>query len=55
MLKVCKGNVNYKLRNCKEKVKGAFWKSYDNYFTSLFAYNKLVKYWQAGNELEVRS
>lgn len=44
MLRVGKGNVKSKLRNCKEKVEVTFWKSYDNYFTSLFAYNKLVKY-----------
>lgn len=43
MLKASKGNVNRKLRNCKEKVKVVFWKSCDNYFTSLSTYNKLVK------------
>lgn len=55
MLKVCKRNVKSKLRNYKEKVKVIFWKDYNDYVTSLFAYNKLVKYWQAGNELETES
>lgn len=52
MLKTSKGNVNCKLRKYKKKVKVTFWKSYDNYLTSLSAYNKLIKYWQAGNKLE---
>ena len=50
MLKVGKGNVNRKLRNCKEKVEGIFWKTCNNYLTSLFTY-KLIKYWRAGNKL----
>lgn len=44
MLRVGKGNVKSRLRKYKEKVKATFWKSCDNYFTSLFAYNKFVKY-----------
>ena len=58
MFKLGKRNVKSKLRDCKEKVKVAFWKSYDNYFTSLSTYNKLVKLasWKrAGNELEAES
>lgn len=43
MLRVGKRNVKNKLRDCEEKVKVTFWKSYDNYFTSLSIYNKLVK------------
>lgn len=55
MLKVRKENVKNGLRKCKEKVKTTLWKSYDNYLTSLSAYNKLIKYWQAGNKLQAVS
>lgn len=51
MLKARKESVKNGLRKCKEKVKTTLWKSYDNYFTSLSVYNKLIKYWQAGNKL----
>lgn len=51
MLKARKGNVKNGLRKYKEKVKTTFWKSYDNYLTSLSAYNKLIKYRQAENKL----
>lgn len=51
MLKVRKESVKNGLRKYKEKVKTTLWKSYDNYFTSLSAYNKLIKYWQAENKL----
>ena len=51
MLKVRKENVKNGLRKYKEKVKTTLWKSYNNYLTSLSAYNKLIKYWQAGNKL----
>lgn len=51
MLKVRKENVKNRLRKCKEKVKTTFWKSYNNYLTSLSTYNKLIKYWQAENKL----
>lgn len=51
MLKARKENVKNGLRKCKEKVKTTFWRNYDNYFTSLSAYNKLIKYWQAENKL----
>lgn len=51
MLKAREKNVNRKLRKCKEKVKITFWKSYDNYLTSLSIYNRLVKRWQAENKL----
>lgn len=55
MLKIGKRNVNCKLRDCKEKVKVALWKSYNNYLTSLSTYNKFVKRWQAENKLQAES